>query len=87
MKAKTEIPKEEVCNICDKKFVDNHLLNRHISEAHNSETFPCQQCPKSFRQQEYLRDHLRTVHGVRELFSNSTLFYDRQKSVLNVRFA
>ena len=72
MKAKREIPKE-VCNICDKKFVDNHLLNRHISEAHNSEAFLCQQCPKSFRRREYLRDHLHTVHGVRELFSNSTV--------------
>ena len=69
-KAKRETP-QEVCNLCGKVYVGN--INRHMAEAHNSETHKCPKCPKMFRRKHYLQDHLHTVHGEKELLSHSTV--------------
>ena len=62
---------QEVCQVCHKVYVGN--INRHMAEAHSSETHKCPKCPRMFPRKHYLTDHLHTVHGEKTYASHSTV--------------
>eukprot|EP01084_Bolivina_argentea_P114181 203329_1 len=62
------------CTYCDKSFVQNCHLSRHIREKHASSrpSFECRICSKSFNQRSNLKVHLRS-HALDESVSRPWL--------------
>lgn len=54
------------CNICDKTFANNTVLNTHMRNIHiqPEPTLPCPKCWKKFKMVKALRRHLQDVHQV-----------------------
>ena len=52
------------CEMCDKEFVAQYVLNRHMCEAHSSEQsrFKCNECDITFSRRDTLYDHRGTAH-------------------------
>ncbi|XP_023329064.1 protein tramtrack, beta isoform isoform X8 [Eurytemora carolleeae] len=53
------------CKICG-KWLHKRGLRRHIADLHENlqEMVPCDICFKPFRNEQYLRNHKRTYHGI-----------------------
>ncbi|TRY63476.1 hypothetical protein TCAL_00817 [Tigriopus californicus] len=55
------------CHICAKSFVQNKLLQKHISSCHSEvRKFSCQHCPSSFKRKDHLSRHISDLHDARE---------------------
>lgn len=49
--------------VCQKAFIANHKLQKHINTAHRGiKTHFCQECDASFTKSDSLSDHVRVVH-------------------------
>ena len=60
---KTSVTKHR-CVVCKKEFVHKSYLDIHIKVDHeNIKEFKCDQCPKSFGAEEYLKRHKSRVHS------------------------
>ena len=59
-----------LCKICNKGFVDNELLEKHVYQSHNKVN--CPQCQKTLFNKSELRRHLVFEHGMTDgaLFCN-----------------
>ena len=67
-----KLPKSEMefkCNICEKNFITQYTLYRHVDEVHGDKALPCPQCPKVFKRNDNLRDHLHSLHGTFQEFA------------------
>ena len=52
-----------ICNICDKKFKNKNILNRHLREKHlQGPIYKCNLCKTCFSRKERLMRHLQSVH-------------------------
>ncbi|XP_052866375.1 zinc finger protein ZFP2-like isoform X2 [Anopheles cruzii] len=62
---------ETVCKICQKEFRVDHLMLRHLAEAHSLalELFQCDQCGRKFSTEAKLRKHVYNSHR-----ENKTLY-------------
>ena len=59
------------CNQCDKRYMDNTGLNRHIQRVHDGVKFSCDQCDKQFAQKWTLKMHIESVHsGIEHFYCN-----------------
>ena len=56
------------CEICDKKFPKQFLLNRHNKYCHEKPN-QCDQCEKSFGDITKLRSHIDCIHGGHKKFN------------------
>lgn len=55
------------CHICAKSFVQNKLLQKHISSCHSEvRKFSCQHCPSSFKRKDHLSRHISDLHDSKE---------------------
>ena len=55
--------KEKWCDICNKSFVQNRVLEMHMKTVHeNLTSYKCASCDKIFKQKGNLKRHLKTVH-------------------------
>ena len=65
-----KLPERKVefkCNICEKNFMTQYVLYRHLGEVHDSRDIQrwlttCPQCPQSFSRKEILERHVSEVH-------------------------
>lgn len=52
-----------ICNLCDKKFSNKNILNRHLREKHlQGPIYKCNLCKTCFSRKERLMRHLQSVH-------------------------
>ena len=52
-----------MCLSCDVEFLEENLLRKHIQLEHGSKLrFTCEQCDGSFRKEEDLQYHTKTIH-------------------------
>ena len=51
------------CDICSKVFTLKSSLMRHITSAHNNESYDCILCKKSFKRKDCLRRHQLSIHS------------------------
>ena len=53
-----------ICKICDKQFISNHVLDRHMCEAHSSgqNRIKCTECDMTFSRWHTMADHRRDAH-------------------------
>ena len=59
------------CDLCQKAFVRQDHLRRHISCVHKGEKdFSCEFCEKSFARKDYLQQHINTIHKDEKDFEN-----------------
>ncbi|KAJ8919014.1 hypothetical protein NQ315_016919, partial [Exocentrus adspersus] len=59
--------KKHECSYCDKKFVDNYMLQVHIRTHTGLRPYLCTLCGKSFIRSDSLKEHMAT-HGTRKLY-------------------
>jgi len=50
------------CNVCDRSYVDEATLERHIQNIHGEKLFPCDRCEQSFVRNHKLKEHIVTKH-------------------------
>ena len=63
--------KNEVCNICGRSFrVRSDLLRHMIRHDNNRRSFKCEQCGKSFFEDQKLKQHIRIHTGVKPFKCN-----------------
>ncbi|CAH1776925.1 unnamed protein product, partial [Owenia fusiformis] len=54
---------KKVCAECGKEFTKMRQLNKHMKTAHSDERpYKCDACPKAFKQQDKLKDHVNRIH-------------------------
>ena len=58
------------CDQCEKAYSKKYLLNRHISAAHEGQTFSCHICGEGFTQSKRLETH-KLIHADIEKDKNS----------------
>ena len=52
-----------VCHICGLELQIQYSLKRHIAEVHvQPRRFFCDKCPKSFKRNEHLKEHIAVRH-------------------------
>ncbi|XP_037034925.1 zinc finger protein OZF-like isoform X2 [Bradysia coprophila] len=56
------------CDICERKFVDEKTLTRHVLCHSSDKSFGCDKCGMKFRLETYLKRHIRT-HSDQTSFS------------------
>ncbi|XP_029732134.2 zinc finger protein 691 [Aedes albopictus] len=59
-------PRQFTCPYCQKKYVSNHDMRRHIANAHTSgdeRPFECDICQKTFKVKSHIYEHKTRVHG------------------------
>lgn len=59
------IPEEErrfECDKCHRKYATSGRLTVHMRSHNEENSFPCYYCPKGFRQEQILKNHIRAVH-------------------------
>ena len=59
---------KDFCELCQKKFMSQSSLFKHISMVHKSsrqaiKTFPCEFCEKKFTAEDYLNFHIEKFHS------------------------
>jgi hypothetical protein len=54
------------CDKCDKEFVSQYKLNRHITRVHSEQTYPCTICEEVFSRSDTLKRHIKQVHDKNE---------------------
>ena len=59
----TKKSKNFVCNICDKRFSENTLLEDHINAHHKNILIKCYLCKNVFRSEHILRKHIKFIHN------------------------
>lgn len=52
----------DVCQICDKRFVNKSQLSDHLTTHSSVRSFECEQCNKRFKRKSILRTHKKRVH-------------------------
>ncbi|KAF9812378.1 hypothetical protein SFRURICE_005489 [Spodoptera frugiperda] len=52
-----------VCNLCEKRFFDNHSLKLHLKTHSDVRKFKCDLCGRQFRWENNLKDHVRIHTG------------------------
>ena len=50
------------CEICNKQYLKNCYLRRHIKSSHEGEVFKCKICSLQYSQESSLWDHIQCVH-------------------------
>ena len=55
-------PYDKVCDLCGKAYQDTSKLNRHKNEVHYKRRFFCQHCPRDFRTNREVRQHVAKDH-------------------------
>ncbi len=55
-------PYDKVCDQCGKAYQDTSKLNRHKNEVHLRRRFYCQHCPRDFRTNREVKQHVARDH-------------------------
>ncbi|XP_044727341.1 zinc finger protein OZF-like [Chrysoperla carnea] len=54
--------RNHLCNICGYALLSAADLQKHLSIHSNERPYSCDRCNKTFRREDHLRDHIKTVH-------------------------
>lgn len=52
------------CHICDRKFTDKCVLQRHMRTHSNVREFKCTECSKEYKDKRVLQIHMAKVHEI-----------------------
>ena len=80
------------CDVCNAKFTWRELLLRHQIEIHDNrqlKQFSCSECGQSYKRQDYLKLHISTVHGEKNIkcdfcgmeFTHKQNLVDHEKNI------
>eukprot|EP01083_Nonionella_stella_P034750 95018_1 len=50
------------CERCPNRFAKRHLLNRHVSDSHQNQLYPCSQCFVILSTECNLKRHVAAMH-------------------------
>ena len=65
---KTHFKEEHHCEICNKKFMTENVLNDHMRKTHN-QSVNCSLCGKKFSNKSNCQKHIRAIHNGEKEFS------------------
>jgi len=85
--ADSNLDKKFRCPQCNKLFVRNYNLTRHVRIHNNSKEFECAECGKKFTEKHHLVAHVRSHTGERPFFCPKChkLFTDRSNMLRHAR--
>ena len=74
----------EVCNVCQKTFNNKRTLkiHKHIMHATTESEFPCEVCGKTFKQDFYLKRHMKSHNSIGKYVQCSLCSKDIDKEKL-----
>ncbi len=81
-----DLEKKFECDQCDYKAAVPSLLKKHVNRKHSEQSLDhlCQECGKSFKDKDYLQNHIRTRHQKEELTCFSCGVYFPSQKALGV---
>lgn len=58
------------CHLCNKKFTDKCVLQRHMRTHTNIRDFKCSECSREYKDKRVMQIHMAKVHGIGKLRNN-----------------